>query len=111
MAERQASVSMYQFVNAVEEMIRSSDFEKRQAMARTVDAFHNDYPEEFNLATSGQAPALLHNLMLACLEVCWSRCYSAVAQIARVCTPSAQFSHKHQLKFMALVSLPLPAHS
>jgi len=39
-------------------MIRSADSEKRQALAQTIDAFHEDYPEEFNWVTGGQAPAL-----------------------------------------------------
>jgi hypothetical protein len=64
-SEREAPIGMYQFVNAVEEMIRSADSGKRQALAQIIDAYHEDYPDEFNWATGGQAPALLHNLMLA----------------------------------------------
>jgi hypothetical protein len=70
MTEREAPIGMYQFVNAVEEMIRSADSEKRQALAQTIDAYHGDYPDEFNWATGGQAPALLHNLMLAIDTAC-----------------------------------------
>jgi hypothetical protein len=70
MTEKEAPIGMYQFVNAVEEMIRSADSEKRQALAHTIDVYHGDYPEEFNWATSGQAPALLHNLMLSIDTAC-----------------------------------------
>jgi hypothetical protein len=64
-SEREAPIGMYQFVNAVEEMIRSAGSEKRQALAQIIDAYHEDCPDEFNWATGGQAPALLHNLILA----------------------------------------------
>ncbi|MGN6749139.1 MAG: hypothetical protein ACTHJS_11155 [Xanthobacteraceae bacterium] len=46
-------------------MIRSAGSEKRQALAQIIDAYHEDCPDEFNWATGGQTPALLHNLMLA----------------------------------------------
>ena len=70
MTEREVPIGMYKFVSAVEEMIRSADSEKRQALAQTIDAYHGDYPDEFNWATGGQAPALLHNLMLAIDTAC-----------------------------------------
>jgi hypothetical protein len=70
MTEREAPIGMYQFVNAVEEMIRSVDSEKPQALAQTIDTYHEDYSEESNWATGEQAPALLHNSMLAIDTVC-----------------------------------------
>jgi hypothetical protein len=63
--KKERSANRYQFVNAVEEMIRIADSEKRQGLAHTIDAYHGDCPEESNWAASGQVPALLHNLMLS----------------------------------------------
>jgi hypothetical protein len=68
--KKERSANRYQFVNAVEEMIRSADSEKRQGLAHTIDAYHGDCPEESNWAASGQVPALLHNLMLSIDTAC-----------------------------------------
>ena len=51
MTERGKPVGMYEFVNAVEEVIKAADPAKRQALAETIDAYHDDFPEEFDWAT------------------------------------------------------------
>jgi hypothetical protein len=60
---------MYEFLDAVEHVIAASDPAKRKLLAETIDAYANDFPEEFFWATGAQAPVLLHNLILA---VDWS---------------------------------------
>jgi len=72
MTERGKPVGMYEFVNAVEEAIKAADPAKRQALAETIDAYHDDFPIEFHWAIGEQAPALLHNLMLAIDTACRS---------------------------------------
>jgi hypothetical protein len=52
-SERQAPIDMFRFVDAVEEVIRAADSAKRQALAQTIDAYHDDHPEDFNLAIVG----------------------------------------------------------
>jgi hypothetical protein len=64
--------SMGDFLDAVEAALRAADPAKRKALAETIDAYQDDFPEEFNWAIGVQAPALLYNLMMvidiACSE-------------------------------------------
>jgi hypothetical protein len=56
---------MYELLDAVEAVIASADPAKRETLAKTVDAYCEDFPEEFFWATSAQSPALLYQLMIA----------------------------------------------
>jgi hypothetical protein len=54
---------MYELFDAVDAVIRASDPAKREALAQTMDAYHDCFPEEFHWAIGAQSPALLQQLM------------------------------------------------
>ena len=56
--------SMYELLDAIDAVINASDPAKREALARTIDAYHDDFPEEFHWAIGAQAPSLLHHLLM-----------------------------------------------
>ena len=61
----QPITGMYELLDAIEAVIGSSDPQKRATLAKTIDAYCEDFPEDFFWATSAQAPSLLYNLMMA----------------------------------------------
>ena len=56
---------MYELLDAIEAVIKASDPAKREALASTIDAYHDDFPEDFHWAIGAQAPTLLSNLLMA----------------------------------------------
>ena len=54
---------MYELLEAIEATITGADPAKREALAATIDAYVEDFPDEYYWATGAQAPALLHHLM------------------------------------------------
>jgi hypothetical protein len=58
-------VGMYEVLEALEAALRSSEPPKREALAQTIDAYCEDFPEDFHWATSAQSPLLLHHLIMA----------------------------------------------
>jgi hypothetical protein len=54
---------MYHLLDALEAVIRASDPDKRQALAKIVDDYAEDFPDEFQWAVSAQSPVLLYSLM------------------------------------------------
>jgi hypothetical protein len=61
---------MYELLDALEATLQSADPDKREALAKTIDAYHDDFPEEFHWAIGAQSPTLLHNLMMAIDVAC-----------------------------------------
>jgi hypothetical protein len=55
---------IFDFLDAVEDVIKSAPPEKRAALAQTINAYAKDFPEEFFWATGPQAPNMLHMLMV-----------------------------------------------
>ena len=55
---------MYEVLDALEEVIKAADPAKREALAATIDAYAEDFPEDFHWATGSQAPVLLYHLLL-----------------------------------------------
>jgi hypothetical protein len=55
--------SIYQLLDAIEAVIKAADPAKREALTRTIDAYAEDFPEDFFWATGSQAPMLLHHLL------------------------------------------------
>jgi hypothetical protein len=55
---------MYELLDAIEAVIKAADPAKREALADTIDAYHDDFPEDFHWAIGPQAPAFLNLLML-----------------------------------------------
>jgi hypothetical protein len=56
---------MYELLDAIEAVIGSSDPEKREALAKTIDAYSEDFQEDFFWAIGPQAPVLLYHLMMS----------------------------------------------
>jgi hypothetical protein len=56
---------MYELIDAIEAVIKAADPAKREALASTIDAYHDDFPEDFHWAIGAQAPTLLSHLMMA----------------------------------------------
>jgi hypothetical protein len=54
---------MYELLAALEEVIQVADPNKREALAETMQAYHDDFPEEFHWAIGAQSPSLLYHLM------------------------------------------------
>ena len=58
-------VGMYEVIDAIETVIKAADPAKREALAKTIDAYHDCFPDEFHWATGAQSPVLLHHLIMA----------------------------------------------
>ena len=56
---------MYELLDAIEAVIKASDPAKREALASSIDAYHDDFPEDFHWAIGAQAPTLLSTLLMA----------------------------------------------
>ena len=54
---------MYDLLEAVEAALAAADPAKCEALAATINAYAEDFPDEFFWATSPQAPALLYHLL------------------------------------------------
>ena len=63
---------MYDLLAAIEDAIRAADFEKRSALATTLDRYAEDNTRDFFWVTGPQAPALLHHIVLAVDLACRS---------------------------------------
>jgi hypothetical protein len=48
---------------SIENMIRTAEPARRRAVARAFDGYARSFPQNYDWAVSGQAPALLHFLM------------------------------------------------
>jgi hypothetical protein len=55
---------------AIENMVRTADPARRRAVARAFDGYAHSFPQNYEWAVSGQAPALLHFLMGAIEMTC-----------------------------------------
>jgi hypothetical protein len=55
---------MYELLDAIEAVIKAADPAKRETLASTIDAYHDDFPEDFHWAIGAQAPALLYHLLM-----------------------------------------------
>ena len=57
-------IGIYEVLDALREVIVSSDPTKRENLAKAVDGWAHDFPEDFHWATGVQAPMLLFNLLV-----------------------------------------------
>ncbi len=55
---------MYELLDALEATLIAADPDKREKLAKTIDAYSEDFPEDFFWAVGPQSPTLLHNLMM-----------------------------------------------
>ena len=68
----QAHTGIYDLLEAIEDAVRTADFEKRNALATALDRYAEDNARDFFWATGPQAPALLHHIVLAIDQACRS---------------------------------------
>ena len=61
---------MYELLEAIEAAIKASAPDKRAALAKTIDAYSEDFPEDFFWAVGSQSPVLLHHLITAVDVAC-----------------------------------------
>jgi len=56
---------MYELLDAIEDVIKAADPAKRADLAKTIDAYADDFPDDFFWAVGAQAPTLLSQLLMA----------------------------------------------
>ena len=56
-------VGIYELLDAVEAVVKSADPARRKVLAQTIDAYADDFPDDFYWATGVQAPMFLHHLL------------------------------------------------
>jgi len=56
---------MYELLESIEAAIESAEPAKREALAKTINAYMSDFPDEYFWAVGPQAPTLLHHIMHA----------------------------------------------
>ena len=83
MADRQLT-GMYELLDAIEDVIKASDPAKREELTKTIDAYHNDFPEDFRWAIGAQSPTLLSHLLLAIDWACRSDAKSKSRGVIRL---------------------------
>jgi len=100
----QKITDMYELLDSIEAVIEAADPAKRKALAQTIDAFAEDFPEDFFWAVGPQAPTLLHHLLIndrrgvpprGAIEA--ARCHPAGGSQAgrqRLAAPCGKVSHR-----------------
>jgi hypothetical protein len=64
MAEHENEVvGVYELLDAIEGVIQAADPTKREILAKTIDAYAEDFPDDFYWAIGPQAPMLLNHLI------------------------------------------------
>jgi len=75
---------MHELLNALEEALKAADPKKREALAKTLDAYSEDFPEEFQWVIGAQSPALLHNLVMTIDAGCHPETQSKPRSVIRL---------------------------
>ena len=70
MSEPDQPTSMFELLDAVEAAIQLADPAKREALAAVIDAYAEDFPDEFYWAIGAQAPSLLQHLLTTIDAAC-----------------------------------------
>jgi hypothetical protein len=58
---------IYELLDAVEAVVKAADPATRKSLAQTIDAYADDFPDEFYWAVGPQSPTLL-NFMLSAID-------------------------------------------
>jgi hypothetical protein len=69
-------VGMYELLDAVEAVVRAADPATRKSLAQTIDAYTDDFPDEFYWAVGPQAPALLNHMLSTIDAACHAEAQS-----------------------------------
>ena len=75
---------MYEMLEALEETLKASNPKKREELAKTLDAYSEDFPEEFRRVIGAQSPALLHNLVMTIDAGCHPETQSKPRSVIRL---------------------------
>jgi hypothetical protein len=78
---------VYELLDAIEAVIKAADPAKREALAQTIDAYADDFPDDFFWAVGPQAPTLLNNMLnmidAACRPAAQSKPRAAIRLVDR----------------------------
>ena len=58
-------VGIYELFDAVEAVVKSADPTQRKALAQTIDAYADDFPDDFYWAIGPQAPTFLSHMLFS----------------------------------------------
>jgi hypothetical protein len=64
---------MYELLDALEAVIKAADPARREDLARVLNAYVEDFPDDFFWATGAQAPTLLSHLLQTIDGACHSK--------------------------------------
>ncbi len=70
MADGDEPIGLEHVVAGLEDLIKTADPAKREQVARLLDAYRIDYPEEVEWALGAQSPKLLYFLFLTIIGAC-----------------------------------------
>ena len=56
---------MYDLLDALEEALKAADPAKRKTLAETIDAYAEDFPEDFHWAIGAPSPTFLYHLLMS----------------------------------------------
>ena len=57
-------------LDALEEALKSADPVKRKTLAKSIDAYAVDFPEDFHWAIGAQSPTFLYQLLMSIDTAC-----------------------------------------
>jgi hypothetical protein len=57
-------VGMYEVLDALDAVLRAAEPAKREILAQTIDAYSDDFPDDFYWAVGARSPVLLYHLMM-----------------------------------------------
>jgi hypothetical protein len=76
-------VGIYELFDAVEAVVKSADPAQRKALAQTIDAYADDFPDEFYWAVGPQAPTFLSHLLFSIDTACGPEAQSSPGNMMR----------------------------
>jgi hypothetical protein len=75
---------MYELLDAIEAVISASDPDKRELLAKTIDAYCEDFPDDFFWAIGPQSPTLLSHIVMLINSACRSPSQSKPRPVIRL---------------------------
>ena len=70
MTDTDEIIGMFDVLAALEEVIMAADPAKREQLAKMLDAYHENVPEDFHWALGAQSPMLLFHLFMSIDSAC-----------------------------------------
>ena len=70
MTDTDEIIGMFDVLAALEEVIMAADPAKREQLAKMLDAYHENFPEDFHWALGAQSPMLLFHLFMSIDSAC-----------------------------------------